>query len=196
MSASRSGLLDPVFRRGGAASPKGKRISLVLGTKVALFLNEAHPSFMNSVTGSTCRAKCSNILHDSIYILKRILYVWQCCSLSYTVKTYNFCFKSTHFNIKTSYPHWYFKQYFDQSSSKSCVMQFYSLPPTVLNRLESLKYCFVLKKGHFNLQGIKIGLSKSGLSNKATKNFFLYRCQKCLIGQSVQFYIFYLKNNW
>ncbi len=50
-------------------------------------------------------------------------------------------------------------------------MQFYSLSPTaVLNRLESLRYCFVLKKGHFNSQGIKIGMSKSGLSNKASKN--------------------------
>jgi hypothetical protein len=35
-------------------------------------LNGADPSFMNSVTGSACRAKCSDILHDS----KKVLQHW------------------------------------------------------------------------------------------------------------------------
>ena len=65
MSGSRSGLLDLVFRGGGAASPKGKQISLVLAPKS---LNGADLSFMNSVIGSACSAKCSNILHDIIMI--------------------------------------------------------------------------------------------------------------------------------
>jgi hypothetical protein len=36
------------------------------GTKLVPSLNGADPSFMNSVTGSVCRAKCSNILQDVI----------------------------------------------------------------------------------------------------------------------------------
>ncbi len=35
------------------------------GTKMALSLNGVDPGCMNPITGSTCRAKCSNILHDS-----------------------------------------------------------------------------------------------------------------------------------
>jgi hypothetical protein len=35
------------------------------GVKVVPSLNGADPSFMNSVTGSVCRAKCSNILQDT-----------------------------------------------------------------------------------------------------------------------------------
>jgi hypothetical protein len=35
-----------------------------LGAKMVLSLNGVDPSCMNSITGSTCRAKCSNILHD------------------------------------------------------------------------------------------------------------------------------------
>jgi hypothetical protein len=34
------------------------------GAKVALSLNRADPSCMNPIARSTCRAKCSNILHD------------------------------------------------------------------------------------------------------------------------------------
>ncbi len=34
------------------------------GAKLTSSLNGADPSFMNSVTGSICRAKCSNILQD------------------------------------------------------------------------------------------------------------------------------------
>ncbi len=34
------------------------------GAKIALSLNGVDPGCMNSITGSTCRAKCSNILHD------------------------------------------------------------------------------------------------------------------------------------
>jgi hypothetical protein len=63
MRRSRSGKPDPVLegvellfqQKGGLAS---------FGAKVALSLNGVDLSCMNSITGSTCRAKCSNILHD------------------------------------------------------------------------------------------------------------------------------------
>ena len=63
MRQSRSGKPDPVLegvellfqQKGGSAS---------FGAKVALSLNGEDPSCMNSITGSTCKAKCSNILHD------------------------------------------------------------------------------------------------------------------------------------
>jgi hypothetical protein len=42
-------------QKGGSAS---------LGAKMALSFNGVDLSCMNSITGSTCRAKCSNILHD------------------------------------------------------------------------------------------------------------------------------------
>jgi hypothetical protein len=41
------------------------------GVKVVPSLNGADPSFMNSVTGSVCRAKCSNILQDIILSVVR-----------------------------------------------------------------------------------------------------------------------------
>ncbi len=34
------------------------------GAKMVLSLNGVDPSCMNSITGSTCRAKCSNIFND------------------------------------------------------------------------------------------------------------------------------------
>jgi hypothetical protein len=43
-------------RKGGSAS---------FGAKMVLSLNGVDPSCMNSITGSTCRAKYSNILHDT-----------------------------------------------------------------------------------------------------------------------------------
>ncbi len=63
MSRSGSGKLDPVLegvellfqQKGGSAS---------FGAQVALSLNGVDLSCMNSITGSTCRAKCSKILHD------------------------------------------------------------------------------------------------------------------------------------
>jgi hypothetical protein len=63
MSQSGSGKLDPVLeavellfqQKGGSAS---------FGAKVVLSLNGVDQSCMNSITGSTCRAKCSNILRD------------------------------------------------------------------------------------------------------------------------------------
>jgi hypothetical protein len=69
MSQSGSGKLHPVLegvellfhQKGGSAS---------FGTKMVLSLNGVDLGFMNSITGSTCRAKFSNILHDS-----RILYL-------------------------------------------------------------------------------------------------------------------------
>ncbi len=65
MSQSRSSMSDPVLegvkwlfhQKGGSAS---------VGAKMALSLNGVDPSCMNSITGSTCRAKYSNILHDVI----------------------------------------------------------------------------------------------------------------------------------
>jgi hypothetical protein len=64
MRRSGSGKSDPVLegaellfhQKGGSAS---------FGTKMALALNGVDPSCKNSITGSTCRAKCSNILHDT-----------------------------------------------------------------------------------------------------------------------------------
>ncbi len=68
MSQSVSGKLDPVLegvellfhQKGGSAS---------FGGKMALSLNGVDPGCMNSITGSTCRAKCSNILHDNSNLL-------------------------------------------------------------------------------------------------------------------------------
>jgi hypothetical protein len=65
MSRSGSGKPDPVLeglellfhQKGGSAS---------FGTKMALSLSGVYLGSMNSITGSTCRAKCSNILHDII----------------------------------------------------------------------------------------------------------------------------------
>jgi hypothetical protein len=42
-----------------------KGASASFGTKMTLSLNGVDPSYMNSITGSTCRAKCSNIFHDN-----------------------------------------------------------------------------------------------------------------------------------
>jgi hypothetical protein len=39
--------------------------SASFGAKVAPSLERADTSFMNSVTGSVCRAKCSNFLQDT-----------------------------------------------------------------------------------------------------------------------------------
>jgi hypothetical protein len=63
MSRSGSGKPDPVLegvellfhQKGGSAS---------FGAILALSLNGVDPGCMNSISGSTCRAKCSNILHD------------------------------------------------------------------------------------------------------------------------------------
>ncbi len=72
---SRSGLGKPdphlegvelLFHQiGGSAS---------FGAKMVLSLNGVDLSCMNSITGSTCRAKRSNILHDTInYCRKKVL---------------------------------------------------------------------------------------------------------------------------
>ncbi len=63
MSHSGSGKPDPdlegvellFHRKGGSAR---------FGTKMSLSLNGVDPGCMNPITGSTCRAKCSNILHN------------------------------------------------------------------------------------------------------------------------------------
>ncbi len=64
MSGSRSGLLDPGLEGVKPLLQKESR-SASFGTKVAPSLKRVDPSFMNSVTGSVCRAKCSNILQDN-----------------------------------------------------------------------------------------------------------------------------------
>ncbi len=64
MSRSGSGKPDPVLegmellfhQKGGSDS---------FGAKMMLSLNGVDPGCMNSITRSTCRAKCSNILHDN-----------------------------------------------------------------------------------------------------------------------------------
>jgi hypothetical protein len=64
MSQSGSCKMDPdleqvellFHQNGGSAS---------FGTKMVLSLNGVDPGCMNPITGSTCRAKCSNTLHDS-----------------------------------------------------------------------------------------------------------------------------------
>jgi hypothetical protein len=65
MSRSGSGKPDPdlegvellFHQNGGSAS---------FGPKMALPLTGVDPSCVNSITGSTCRAKCSNILYDTV----------------------------------------------------------------------------------------------------------------------------------
>jgi hypothetical protein len=64
MSRSGSGKLDPdlqgvellFHQKGGSAG---------FGAKVVLSLSGVDLGCMNQITGSTCRAKCSNILHDN-----------------------------------------------------------------------------------------------------------------------------------
>ncbi len=65
MSRSRSGKLYPDLE-GVELLCHQKGGSVSFGAKMVLSLNGVDPSCMNSNTGSTCRAKCSNILHDTI----------------------------------------------------------------------------------------------------------------------------------
>jgi hypothetical protein len=64
MSQSGSGKPDPdlegvelLFNQKGGSS--------IFGAKIALSLNGVDPSCINSITGSTCKAKCSNTLKVS-----------------------------------------------------------------------------------------------------------------------------------
>ncbi len=67
MSRSRSGKQGPdlegvgllFHQKGGSAS---------FGGKIALSLNGVDPVCTNPITGSTCRAKCSNILDETLKI--------------------------------------------------------------------------------------------------------------------------------
>jgi hypothetical protein len=52
----------PFHHKGGSAS---------FGAKMALSFNGVDPGCMNSITGSTCRAKCSNIVHDGITVYEQ-----------------------------------------------------------------------------------------------------------------------------
>jgi hypothetical protein len=74
MSRSISGKPDPdlegvellFHQKGGSAS---------FGTKMVLSLNGADPGCMIPITGSTCRAKSSNILHDILHTHKHTFYI-------------------------------------------------------------------------------------------------------------------------
>jgi hypothetical protein len=57
-------LLDPVFE-GVEPLIQMKSRSANFGTELVPFLNGVDRSFMNSVTGSVCRAKCLHILQDT-----------------------------------------------------------------------------------------------------------------------------------
>ncbi len=67
MSRSESSKPDPVLDRvellfhqkGGSAS---------FGAKMVLSLNGVDPGCVTPITGSTCKAKCSNILHDTLNV--------------------------------------------------------------------------------------------------------------------------------
>ncbi len=41
-----------------------QKVFASFGAKMVLSLNGVDLGFMNPITGSTCRAKCSNTLHD------------------------------------------------------------------------------------------------------------------------------------
>jgi hypothetical protein len=63
MSWSGSGKPDPDLE-GVELLFHQKGESASFGAKMALSLNEVDPGCMNPITGSTCRPKCSNMLHD------------------------------------------------------------------------------------------------------------------------------------
>jgi hypothetical protein len=65
MSRSRSGKPDPVLE-GVELLFHQKGGSAVFGAKMALSLNGVDSDCMNSITGSTCTTKGSNILHDNL----------------------------------------------------------------------------------------------------------------------------------
>jgi hypothetical protein len=77
MNLSRSGKPDPdlegveliIHQKGGSAS---------FGGKIVLSLNGVDPGCMNPITGSTCKAKCSNILHDMLLLTRRH---WPYCNV-------------------------------------------------------------------------------------------------------------------
>jgi hypothetical protein len=64
MSRSESGKLNPDLE-GVELLFHQKVRSASFGAKMPLSLNGVDPGCMNPITGSTCRAKCSNILHDN-----------------------------------------------------------------------------------------------------------------------------------
>jgi hypothetical protein len=64
MSRSILRILDSVFEGGGTASPKGKRIGSFLVPKLCHLWMEWIQILWTQLLYSTCRAKCSNILHD------------------------------------------------------------------------------------------------------------------------------------
>jgi hypothetical protein len=63
MSQSGLGKLDPDLE-GAELLFHQKGVSASFGAKIVLTFNGVDPGCMNPITGSTCRAKCSNILHD------------------------------------------------------------------------------------------------------------------------------------
>jgi hypothetical protein len=71
MSRSRLGKLHPdlegvellFHQKGGSAT---------FSTKLALSFNGVNLGYMNPINGSTCRAKCSYILHDTRVIVGNV----------------------------------------------------------------------------------------------------------------------------
>ncbi len=53
-------------RKGGSTYSQGKSEPLSFDVKMAYYLWRVDPSFRNSVTGSGNRAKCSNIIQDTL----------------------------------------------------------------------------------------------------------------------------------
>ncbi len=80
MSGSESCLLDLGLIKGVDPLVQRESRSASFGAKVAPSLQRVDPSFMNSVTGSVCRAKCSNILQDiqTPLVLVTISHLYPC----------------------------------------------------------------------------------------------------------------------
>ncbi len=89
MSGSRSGLLDLGLIKGVEMHVQMETGSTCFVEKVAPSLQRADLSFMNSVTGSICRAKCSNILQDTYkdYTYNNLTYNIHKCDIKYLFLT-------------------------------------------------------------------------------------------------------------
>jgi hypothetical protein len=62
-------------RKGRSAYSQRKADPLIFGAKMVPYLQRADPSFRNLVTGSGSRAKCSNILQDTMLdiLMKKLI---------------------------------------------------------------------------------------------------------------------------
>ncbi len=93
MSGSGSGLLDPGLIKGVEMHVQMESRSICFVEKVASSLQRADLSFMNSVTRSVCRAKCTYILQDTYKdsTFNNLTYNIHKCSITYLFFIY--CFK-------------------------------------------------------------------------------------------------------